>query len=217
MKYFIYLLLLIPSVGICQEPPSPSLELKVEKESYEVKDNVFLNVKGFDTNLRVKVLSPSFEQITVRKLFKEGEFFFQVSKEGKYIVEASDSDEDQISFIDVVNKLPDAPLKPSNVTVANILEELNKVSYGSIQKDCNSIASIFQKHINDTPSQKMINDTFTEISKYLESNPDKDKWKLFFVYLKSFYELRGIPASDTEGYKQLWNDTIEAFRLRGMK
>lgn len=210
----IILLLLMCFPVTAQEPPTPELSLALTAEKYEVKDNIFIKVMNADDNLRVKIMTPSLERITPIQLHETGSFFFQAKNKGKYIVEASDSDEDAFEIVNVVSELPPDAIVPDSRYGKDIFEELLKVKYSSVHEDSEAIAAIFEKNIGKEPAQKLINETFSEIQAYLKDNPNKDEWKIFFVFLQAYFEGLDLKASDIDSHNTLWKDTQEAFVCR---
>jgi hypothetical protein len=215
MKSILLTLILCSSI-VAQDPPASKIELSIEKDKYEIKDNIFINVKNADEKIRVKIISPSLEVLPPIKLHEEGGYFFQAVDAGKYFIEASDADDDAFQVVEVLSNLP-IDNSPKSITGKDIFEELLKVDYANIGKDCDAIADIFEKNIGKEPAQKLINDTFTEIQAYLKDNPDKEEWKIFFVFLQAYYEGLRLKSSDMEAHNQLWKDTKEAFICRSKK
>lgn len=212
----ILLTLFLCSSIVAQDPPASKIELSIEKDKYEIKDNVFIDVKNADEKIRVKIISPSLEVLPPIKLHKEGGYFFQAMDAGKYFIEASDADDDAFQVVEVLSDLP-IDHAPKSITGKDIFDELVKIDYANIKKDCAAIADIFEKNIGKEPAQKLINETFTEIQTYLKDNPDKEKWKVFFVFLQAYYEGLRLVSSDMEAHNQLWRDTKEAFICRSKK
>ena len=67
----ILLTLFLCSSIVAQDPPASKIELSIEKDKYEIKDNVFIDVKNADEKIRVKIVSPSLEVLPPIKLHKD--------------------------------------------------------------------------------------------------------------------------------------------------
>jgi hypothetical protein len=209
-KYILTVFLLLASLSFCQE-----MTLDVGGKEYRSKDNVFVEISGQKENLRLKVFGPDFKPVLTYALLDEGKYFFQVTKSGKYLVEASDATTDVTETLSVVGSDDPIEVCPDSKIGKDIYKELKKVLYVGSASDSKEIAKIFLKNKGKEPAQKLINDTFTEIKEFLKDNPKRKEWEGFFAFLQKYYADLGYLESEMDKYASLWADTAEAFNCKG--
>ena len=198
------------------------LSLTLDRDSFEVKDNVFITVGGFTDNLRLKVFSPDLTLIQTYGLAVDGQYFFQGMDPGRYLIEASDNTADTFKIVTVLKASPsEDPTEQLSEDSKTILFELNKLIYEGVKKDCELIATIFEEEainaLQDTTmtSQKLIDETFTKLKPIVnQSEMTKQQWGPFLSFLQKFYSDKEIPSANLEDYLTLWGATSIAFKRR---
>ena len=207
----------VTPLALGQPPKAGKLDLTIEKESFGLKDNVFIKVEGFTETLRLKVFSPELELVKTHELASKGSYFFQGMKKGNYLVEASDSSTDTFKVIVFLSSDADIPEELSEDAEA-ILKEIVKLSYKGSSEDRLAVAKIFRSKASEISKakeksvQNLIDETFLGLKVIVNKTDEtKKQWSPLLSFLQKFYESKKIPSSDIDKYLVLWEDTSIAF------